>query len=64
MVRIKLCPKCKKPSLKSAVNVSGWLAPDLYECTNCTYIGPLFIEIKPEDLEKLKDIDFDKEESE
>ncbi len=52
MTRIKICPKCKKPTLKNALNVSGWLAPDLYECTNCKYIGSLFLEIDPKDLEE------------
>ena len=61
---IKICPKCKKPKLKSAVNVSGWLAPDMYECTNCDYIGSLFIEVEQEELDKIKDIDFEKSEEE
>ena len=52
MARIRICPKCKKSSLKSAVNVSGWLTPDLYECSNCNYIGPLFIEIDPKDYKE------------
>lgn len=52
MTRIKICPKCKKPTLKSAVNVSGWLAPNMFECTSCKYIGPLFLEVDPKDLEE------------
>lgn len=52
MTRIRICPKCKKTTLKSAFNVSGWLAPDLFECTSCNYIGPLFLEIDPKDLKK------------
>ena len=50
MVDIRICPKCKKPTLKNAVNVSGWLAPNMYECTSCKYIGHLFLEVNPEDL--------------
>ena len=50
MTRIRICPKCKKPTLKQAVNVSGWLAPDMFECTSCNYIGPLLLEIDPKDL--------------
>jgi hypothetical protein len=55
--KIRICPKCKKPSLKQAMNVSGWLAPEMYECTECGYIGSLFLEIDPEDykLEKSED---------
>jgi len=37
MVNIRICPKCKKPKLKSGLNVSGWLAPNMVECTNCGY---------------------------
>ncbi|MFX1302508.1 MAG: hypothetical protein ACFFBV_02270 [Promethearchaeota archaeon] len=52
MVIIRICPKCKKPTLKNAMNVSGWLAPDLYECKDakCGYIGRFFIEIDSEDF--------------
>ena len=52
MTRIRFCPKCKKSTLKQAVNVSGWLAPDMFECTSCNYIGPLFLEIDPKDLKE------------
>lgn len=51
MVNIRLCPKCKKPKLKMAVNVSGWLAPDMYECTACGYIGRFYIEVDSEDFQ-------------
>ena len=52
MVRIRICPKCKNSTLKSAVNVSGWLTPNIFECTKCNYIGPLFIEIDPKDYKE------------
>jgi hypothetical protein len=51
MAKIRICPKCKKPKLKNAVNVSGWLTPDMYECTSCNYIGYFFLEVDPEDYE-------------
>ncbi len=51
MTRIRLCPQCKKPTLKNAVNVSGWLAPNMFECTSCKYIGSFYLEIDPEDYE-------------
>ena len=50
MVKIRICPKCRKPTLKNAVNVSGWLAPNMYECTSCKYIGHLYLEVDPEEL--------------
>jgi hypothetical protein len=49
MVNIRICPKCKEPKLKSALNVSGWLGSNLMECTNCGYTGYFYIEIDPED---------------
>ena len=49
MPSIRLCPKCKKPALKNAINVSAWLAPDMFECTECDYVGPLCLEVDPHD---------------
>jgi len=51
MVKIRICPRCKLPKLRPAVNVSGWLAPDMFECSECEYVGRFFIEIDPEDYE-------------
>ncbi|MHA1390872.1 MAG: hypothetical protein ACTSQT_01340 [Promethearchaeota archaeon] len=45
MARIRICPKCKNATLKNAVNISGWLTPNMFECTSCDYIGSLFIEM-------------------
>lgn len=49
MVKIRICPRCKQPKLRPATNVSGWLAPDMFECSACKYIGRFYIEIDPED---------------
>lgn len=51
MVKIRICPKCKESKLKSAINVSGWLAPDMYECTSCGYYGRFYMEVDSEDFE-------------
>lgn len=51
MAKIKLCPKCRKSKLRNATNVSGWLAPDMYECTECKYIGYLYLEVDSNDFE-------------
>lgn len=51
MVIIRICPKCKEPKLKSALNVSGWLTPNMFECTNCGYLGYFHIEIDSEDFQ-------------
>ena len=63
MVKFMLCPKCKKPTLRNATNVSGWLAPDLYECSNqdCGYVGSLYIEVDPNDFKQDDEIEFDEE---
>ena len=58
MAKIRLCPKCKKPTLRNATNVSGWLAPSMFECSDdeCGYVGYINIEVDPEDF-KLDDED-------
>ena len=55
MKSVKLCPKCKQSKLKPAMNVSGWLAPDLLECTNCNYVGVFYIEIDADEFESIKE---------
>ncbi|MHA1687916.1 MAG: TFIIB-type zinc ribbon-containing protein [Promethearchaeota archaeon] len=54
MKKIKICPKCKSPRIKPAMNVSGWLAPDLYECRDCNYVGSLYLEMDLEEYEQMK----------
>jgi RNase P subunit RPR2 len=49
---LRICPKCKKPTLKPAYNVSGWLAPDMFRCQECGYIGNFYIEIEEEEYVK------------
>jgi hypothetical protein len=58
---VKLCPKCLKPTLKQAYNVSGFISQAQYYCTECHYTGNLYLEIDPEEkgenfinLEELK----------
>ncbi|MBN2150044.1 MAG: hypothetical protein JW839_01235 [Candidatus Lokiarchaeota archaeon] len=51
---IQLCPKCKKPTLVHASNVSGWLDSSSYRCTDadCGYVGRFFIVVNPDELVK------------
>ncbi len=51
---IQLCPKCKKPTLMQASNVSGWLDSSSYRCTDekCGYVGRFFIMVNPDELMK------------
>jgi predicted RNA-binding Zn-ribbon protein involved in translation (DUF1610 family) len=60
---IKLCPTCKKPTLKRTVRTSGWMSPESYICEECGYSGAFYIEVDLEesgdnfvDMEKLKKI--------
>ena len=50
MTKLRICPKCKQPKLKSAFNVSGWLSPNYFECLNCGYLGSLYLEIDPDEI--------------
>jgi len=64
MVKIRLCPKCKKPTLRPALNISGWLAPDMFECKECNYTGRFHIIVDSEDykLDDENSLDIEKEE--
>ncbi|MHA1716075.1 MAG: hypothetical protein ACTSVI_04705 [Promethearchaeota archaeon] len=55
--RIVLCPSCKKPTLKPATNVSGWLDATLYRCTNpsCNYVGRFYIEVDIDEIKSQQD---------
>lgn len=54
LVKLRLCPKCKNPTLRNAFNVSGWLAPNMYEC-KCGYVGRFYIEVDSEELEEFQE---------
>ena len=49
MKKLRICPKCKQPKLRTALNVSGWLSPNYFECKNYGYLGSLYLEIDPND---------------
>ncbi|MHA1820687.1 MAG: hypothetical protein ACTSU2_04935 [Promethearchaeota archaeon] len=51
---ILICPKCLKPTLKEAFNISGWMSNSTYRCTNpeCGYVGNLYLTINPEEYEE------------
>ncbi|MHA1792313.1 MAG: hypothetical protein ACTSVI_06680 [Promethearchaeota archaeon] len=54
---IMVCPKCKKPTLKQATSVSGWLDAALYICSdpNCGYSGRFYITLDPDEMNKKED---------
>ncbi|MBS7610356.1 hypothetical protein KEJ19_07365 [Candidatus Bathyarchaeota archaeon] len=43
---LKLCPKCKKPSIKPSSTFNGWLIPEEYVCLECGYRGPIVLEVQ------------------
>ncbi|MBN1216691.1 MAG: zinc ribbon domain-containing protein [Candidatus Lokiarchaeota archaeon] len=48
MVNIRICPKCKKPSLTNAHNLlSFWGGNTLLKCKECDYQGYFYLEIDP-----------------
>ena len=50
---IKLCPVCLSPHLRPASSISGWLVAAKYHCLDCGYTGPIYIEVTPEEAEKM-----------
>lgn len=46
---MRLCPKCKRPTLVQATSVSGWLDASMFTCkdASCGYTGRFFITIDP-----------------
>lgn len=63
MARIRVCPKCKKAQVKSAVNVSGWLVPNMFKCDSCGYVGYFYIEVDPEDFELEEELESEEKEN-
>lgn len=51
---VPICPKCMKPTLKQAFNVSGWMTNPVYECTNCDYVGSFYLTIDPNSIKDIK----------
>ncbi|TXT62793.1 MAG: hypothetical protein BAJALOKI1v1_850001 [Promethearchaeota archaeon] len=61
---LRICPKCKSShSLRPAYNVSGWLAPEMFRCDNCGYIGSFYIEMEEEEYKRFRDNLSDEEEN-
>ncbi|WXG43540.1 MAG: hypothetical protein WED04_05785 [Promethearchaeati archaeon SRVP18_Atabeyarchaeia-1] len=51
--KIRVCPFCKKPTLRVADSISGWMTADIYRCDTCGYRGPVFIEVDLDEFEKM-----------
>jgi transcription elongation factor Elf1 len=45
------CPKCGSPKLSLSSSLDYWLTPQKYYCSNCGYIGMVFMELEKEAIE-------------
>lgn len=42
------CPRCGSMRVRETGSIDGWLAPSLYACSECGYVGRVIIEVEPE----------------
>lgn len=52
--KIRVCPFCKRPTLRAADSISGWMTAEILKCDTCGYRGAVFIEVDPGELEKAR----------
>lgn len=52
--KIRVCPFCKQPTLRVADSISGWMTAEIFKCDRCGYRGPVFIEVDPKELERIR----------
>jgi predicted RNA-binding Zn-ribbon protein involved in translation (DUF1610 family) len=43
------CPKCGSPKLSVSSSLDYWLTPKNYYCSECGYMGPVFMELEKEE---------------
>ena len=53
--KIRVCPFCKQPTLRTADSISGWMTAEIFKCDKCGYRGPVFIEVDPKELERIRE---------
>ena len=53
--KIRVCPSCLEPTLRSADSISGWMTEEIFKCDKCGYRGTVFIEVDPDEFEKFKE---------
>jgi len=49
---VRICPVCKKPTLRPADSISGWMTAEIFSCSNCGYRGSLYIEVDVDEFER------------
>ncbi len=50
--KIRICPFCRKPTLRPADSISGWMTAEAFACSNCGYRGYVYIEVDPDEYER------------
>ncbi len=43
------CPKCGSPRLRLSSSLDYWLLPQKYICSDCGYMGSVFMELEKEE---------------
>nr|MDO8100102.1 hypothetical protein [Candidatus Njordarchaeota archaeon] len=51
---IRICPMCKKPTLRPADSISGWMTAPILSCSNCGYRGIVYLEVDADEFEKFQ----------
>ena len=51
---VRICPKCRSAKVRHLSNVSGWLAPGMYECLECGHNGRFFVLVDLDELKRMK----------
>jgi DNA-directed RNA polymerase subunit RPC12/RpoP len=43
------CPRCGSPKLSLSSSLDYWLTPQKYICSECGYVGSIFMELEKEE---------------
>ncbi|XES76519.1 MAG: hypothetical protein ACBZ72_10080 [Candidatus Bathyarchaeia archaeon] len=43
------CPRCGSPKLRLSSSFDYWLLPQRYVCSECGYVGTVFMELEKEE---------------
>jgi predicted RNA-binding Zn-ribbon protein involved in translation (DUF1610 family) len=43
---VKACPRCRSTKIMFSSKFDSWLTPKRYYCNNCTYVGPIILEVE------------------
>jgi len=54
MKMIRICPMCKKPTLRPADSISGWMTAPILLCSDCGYRGIVYLEVDADEFERFQ----------